>query len=83
MEVNTEEASALQDLLASLVGSNVWWLALIPFVVAGAKMITIWTPTQWDNRILDAGFRFVNILALNIGKDRNADDADKDKNVVG
>ena len=58
--------------LANLVPGGKY-AALVPFLVFGAKLITTWTPTRADNDFLDKALGFLNLLALNIGKDKNKD----------
>ena len=58
--------------LANLVPGGKY-AALLPFLVFGAKLITTLTPTRADNDFLDKALGFLNLLALNIGRDRNKD----------
>ncbi len=50
-----------------------WVDALLGLSVA-ATAITALTRTNQDNRVLDIISRVLNVLAGNIGKNRNADD---------
>ena len=50
------------------------WLLAITAVVTSANAITALTPTQTDDKILNAILRVLNILSLNIAKNKNADD---------
>lgn len=50
------------------------WLEALALLVTGAKAITVLTPTRSDDKIVDAILRVLNTLAMNFGKDRNADD---------
>jgi hypothetical protein len=45
-------------------------------LIAALTVITAITPSRHDNQILDAALRVCNILAGNVGKNKNAD-ADK------
>ncbi|MCA0944475.1 hypothetical protein LCM08_06090 [Salipiger pacificus] len=51
----------------------VWINALTAFVTA-ASVLTALTPTQTDDKIVASILRVLNVLALNFGKNRNADD---------
>lgn len=51
------------------------WLVAITSVVTAATAITALTPTQTDDRILNAVLRVLNVLAGNFGKNTNKDDA--------
>ena len=50
------------------------WLAAITGVVTACTAITALTPTRSDDEVLDKVLRVLNILAGNVGKNRNADD---------
>jgi hypothetical protein len=57
------------------------WLAALGAVLGAAKAITVLTPTQVDDDALGYAtkavnilLRIVNTLALNVGRDENADD---------
>lgn len=50
------------------------WFAALTTLMVAIKAITTVTPTQADNRILAALLRLLNVVALNVGKARNADD---------
>ncbi len=52
-------------------------LSIITAVISLAAAIAAVTPTRVDNDILDAVMRVVNILGLNVGKAKNADDGPK------
>ena len=49
-----------------------WVQALMGLVVA-AKGITVLTPSKSDDAYLDKALKFLNVIALNVGKDKNAD----------
>ena len=63
--------------LMEVVVSNEFgaWIAALSTLVAAATSITALTPTQWDNRVVNGLSKVLNILAGNIAKNRNADDA--------
>lgn len=50
------------------------WIVAISGVVTACTAITAITPTNVDNKILDAVLTVLNVLAGNIGKNKNADD---------
>jgi hypothetical protein len=64
-------ANEIIALVQSLPGGN--YVALSGLVVLAAKLITVWTPTRADDAVMDKLLGFVNVLALNVGKDRNKD----------
>ena len=49
-------------------------LEIAGLVLLGAKAITTQTPSRHDDKYVDLGLRIINMLALNIGRDKNADD---------
>ena len=58
-----------------------WVFAIASAIVTCAKAITVATPTQVDDRVfakaapfINPVLRAINWAALNIGKDKNADD---------
>ena len=54
------------------------FIAGIPLVVTIATIITAVTQTRWpENPVLDKIFRFMNILAGNVLKNKNPDDTAK------
>jgi len=55
------------------------WLTAITAVVTAATAITALTPTKRDDAIIGGVLRVLNILAGNFGKNKNADDKDKDE----
>lgn len=50
------------------------WINALPLLFAGAKAITILTPSRSDDKAVDVVLRVLNLLAGNFGKDKNADD---------
>lgn len=49
-------------------------LSILPEIMVAAAAIATVTPTQTDNRVLNGLIRIVNLLGLNVGRARNADD---------
>ena len=57
-----------------------WFTEVMPWigvVIGGANMITAATPSKSDDRVLNQIFGFLNLLAMNFGKNVNADDTAK------
>ncbi|MEX1034653.1 MAG: hypothetical protein WDZ54_01760 [Sneathiella sp.] len=52
------------------------WLALegLALLVTLATIITALTPTRWDAEWLDRLFQLLNLIAGNVGQNKNADD---------
>ena len=51
------------------------WIEGAAMLVAGATAITALTPTNVDNQVVNALLKILNILAGNIGKNKNADES--------
>lgn len=64
------------DQIISLLDAAPAWLTAITGVVTAATAITALTPTKSDDAIINTILRILNLLAGNVGKNRNADDAD-------
>ena len=50
------------------------WVTVITTVVSAAAAISAITPTKTDDKVMSSILRVVNVLGLNVGKARNADD---------
>jgi hypothetical protein len=50
------------------------WISMALTLVGAVSAITAATPTKSDDEIVNAVLRVLNILSLNIGKNKNADD---------
>jgi hypothetical protein len=50
------------------------WLTAITGVVTAATALTALTPSKSDDKVLDKILKILNLLAGNIGKNKNADD---------
>ena len=48
-------------------------VAMITGVISFATVITALTPSKADDKILSGFLKFINLLAGNIGKNKNAD----------
>lgn len=62
------------DQITAILEAAPVWLTAITGVVTAATAITALTPTRSDDEIIDKVLRVLNILAGNVGKNRNADD---------
>jgi len=49
------------------------WITAITGTVTAATAITALTKSKSDNKILDAILKILNVLAGNVGKNKNAD----------
>jgi hypothetical protein len=49
------------------------WVTAITGVITAASAITALTPTKTDDKIINSVLGVLNFLALNIGKNKNAD----------
>lgn len=61
---------SLMDLFESLPA----WLVAITTVVTAATAITALTPTKVDDKVVGTILRILNVLAGNVGKNKNVDD---------
>ncbi len=50
------------------------WVTALTALVTAATAVTMLTPTQTDDKIVNGILRVLNILAGNFGKNKNADD---------
>lgn len=62
------------DTIMSLFNAMPAWIAAITTVVTAATAITMLTPTKSDDKAIGAALRILNVLAGNVGMNRNADD---------
>ena len=62
------------ETVAELFSNFPAWLAALTAAVTGATAITALTPTKSDDAILGKVLAFLNLLAGNFGKNKNADD---------
>ena len=51
------------------------WLVAITGVISAASAVTALTPTKTDDKIINAILKVLNVLSLNVGKNKNADDS--------
>lgn len=63
------------DFLLTLLNENQFVLigAAIAFIVAGANLLTMFVPSVSKNPVYSKVMGFLNVLALNIVKNKNAD----------
>ena len=65
----------MQDFIQMVVSTDFGpWIVALTGLVTAATAVTALTPTKWDDRAVNVIFRVLNILAGNVGKNRNADD---------
>ena len=65
----------MQDFIQMVVLTDFGpWIVALTGLVTAATAVTALTPTKWDDRAVNVIFRVLNILAGNVGKNRNADD---------
>lgn len=64
----------MTDILKTIFENYEVWLAAITGVVTAATAITAITPTRSDDVIIGKVLWVLNLLAGNIGRNRNADD---------
>ncbi len=50
------------------------WLIAATALVTSVSAITAMTPTTSDDKVISAILKVLNILSLNVGKNKNADD---------
>jgi hypothetical protein len=61
------------NFIQSLLGNT--WFNVLTAVIACAAAITAITPSKVDNEWLKKVVSLLNLLGLNVGKAKNADDA--------
>ena len=61
--------------LNSLIELLPVWLVAFTTLVTAANAITALTPTTSDDKVINAILKFLNTLSLNVGKNKNADEA--------
>jgi hypothetical protein len=63
------------DALLTALDAAPAWLTAITGIVTAATAITALTPTTADDKVVAMILRVLNLLAGNVGKNKNADDA--------
>ena len=63
------------ETILGLVDAMPAWLHALTGVVSAATLVTALTPTRHDDAAVDTVLRILNLLAGNLGRNRNADDA--------
>jgi len=62
------------DMILNFVTGAPAWVTAITAVVTSATLITSLTPTKTDDKIISFILKILNLVAGNIGKNKNADD---------
>ena len=62
------------DAILNLVSGAPAWVSAITAVVTSATLITSLTPTKTDDKVISFVLKILNLVAGNIGKNKNADD---------
>ena len=63
------------DAILNLLDAAPAWLTATTGIVTAATAITALTPTTADDKAVAMILRVLNLLAGNVGKNKNADDA--------
>jgi len=63
------------DAILNLLDAAPAWLHAITALVTAATAITALTPSTADDKVVAMILRVLNLLAGNVGKNKNADDA--------
>ena len=61
------------EFITTLVEAAPAWLVAITALVTALSGITALTPTKTDNKVVNVLLTILNVLSLNIGKNKNAD----------
>jgi hypothetical protein len=62
------------DAILNLVSGAPAWVSAITAVVTASTLITSLTPTKTDDKVISFVLKILNLVAGNIGKNKNADD---------
>ena len=73
--IDGEDAGGILGLISKFFASFPAWLTAVTAVVTAATMITALTPTKADDKVVNAFLWVLNMLAGNLGKNKNADAA--------
>ena len=64
------------DAIFNLLDAAPAWITAITGLVTAATAITALTPTTADDKVLNTVLRILNLVAGNVGRNRNLDDPD-------
>lgn len=62
------------DTILGVVDGLPAWIHALTGLMTAATLVTALTPTRHDDAAVDTVLRVLNVLAGNIGRNRNADD---------
>lgn len=63
------------DIILGVVDAMPAWIHALTALLTAATLVTALTPTRHDDAAVDLILRVLNLLAGNVVKNRNADDA--------
>lgn len=63
------------DIILGVIDAMPAWIHALTGLMAAATLLTALTPTRHDDAVVDLILRILNLLAGNVGANRNADDA--------
>lgn len=64
----------MMDTLEQFFTSLPIWIVALTTIITALSAVTALTPTTSDDKIVNGILKVLNILSLNVGKNKNADD---------